>query len=83
MARPWYYEGGQGNLFNEWSLSHFVWGIVAQAAFGSMLPGLAIHTAYELAEGDIYPRAGRDRSMVNHAGDTLAFVAGQLIAKVL
>ncbi len=82
MMQPWYHESGQGNLFNEWTPAHIAWGVVAQLVLGHMLAGLALHTAYELAEDRIYPREGRDRSLTNNVGDTIAFVAGQLLVKV-
>lgn len=77
--RPWYYESGQGHLFNEWSLAHFAWGVAAQLVFGRMLPGLALHTIYEISEDYIYPYEGRDRSFTNNIGDTLSFAAGQVL----
>ncbi len=80
FARPWYYESGQGRLFNEWTVVHFAWGIAAQIVFGRLWPGLALHTAYELLEDYVYPYEGRDRSFTNNIGDTIAFVAGQLLA---
>lgn len=80
QSRAWYYEGGQGRVFNAWSLSHVAWGVAAYPAFGRRYwPGLVLHTAYELVEDRIYPRKGRDRSMANHVGDTIAFVGGQFV----
>ena len=80
LARPWYYERGQGRLLNEWSLVHFAWGVAAQLFFRQWWPGLALHTAYELLEDYVYPYEGRDRSLTNNVGDTIAFLAGQLLA---
>lgn len=77
--RPWYYEAGQGQLFNEWTPAHFAWGIAAWIVFGRLWPGLTLHTAYELLEDFLYPPEGRDRSVVNNLGDTIAFLAGQLL----
>jgi hypothetical protein len=77
-ARAWYWEHGQGRVFNVWSLAHVGSGVASFIAWRSYLPGIVLHTAYELMEDRIYPYHGRDRSMANHIGDTVAFVAGQL-----
>jgi hypothetical protein len=76
-ARAWYWESGQGRVFNAWSLAHVGSGALSYLAWRRYLPGIVLHTAYELMEDRIYPFHGRDRSMENHIGDTLAFVAGQ------
>ena len=81
---PWWYrESGQGRLFNEWTIAHVLWGVAASRVLGGMLPGLALHTAYEVSEDYILPYEGRDRSLTNNVGDTLGFVAGQLLGKLL
>lgn len=67
-------------MFNEWTIAHVasgvLWGMMKP---GAMLTGVAAHTAYEMVEGNIFPRDDRDVSMRNHLGDTLAFVAGMLL----
>ncbi len=80
--RPWYYEAGQRRLFNSWSLAHLAWGVAAYWVFQQYWPGITLHMAYELLEDVISPRppGGRDPSFINHLGDTIAFIAGQLLA---
>lgn len=80
MPKPWYYESGQGNYFNEWTPVHLVAGIAGRLLLGDIVAPLVLHTLYELVESEIYPYEGRDRSMQNHIGDTAAFVAGELLA---
>jgi hypothetical protein len=76
-------EVGQGRLLNAWSLVHFATGVLSWTVFHNQLLGLAGHTAYEMVEGGLFPSAHRDRSMTNHVGDTLAFLAGSVLASQL
>ena len=82
MADKGYYlhEEGQGRYFNAWSLVHFSVGVLTWTVLRNQLAGLVIHTAYEAVEGDFFPWYHRDRSMANHVGDTVAFLAGSLLA---
>lgn len=78
--KPWYHETTEPALFNEWTWSHFAWGMAA-AKFGpehgiGFLGAVVLHTIYESVEGFIFPDPNRDVSMRNHAGDTIAFAAG-------
>jgi hypothetical protein len=45
------------------------------------IPAVLIHTAYESVEGYLFPIENRDASMMNHVGDTIAFMAGWAVAK--
>jgi hypothetical protein len=78
-----YHEEGQGRYFNAWTLVHFSTGVWAWTVLRSQLGGLLIHTIYEAIEGDYFPSDHRDRSIKNHVGDTLAFLAGSSLAQVL
>lgn len=82
MADKAYYfhEEGQGQYFNAWSLVHFSVGVMAWTVLRNQLAGLAIHTVYESVEGEFFPSDHRDRSMTNHVGDTIAFMAGSFLA---
>ena len=85
MAKDGYlfYEKGQGNFFNAWSLVHFSMGVISWTFLRSQVAGLVIHTVYEAVEGEFFPWYYRDRSMVNHVGDTVAFMAGSALASVV
>lgn len=77
QQQPWYFEGPQGRLFNEWSLAHVLSGFLwARLAPRHPLAGLAAHTGYEAVEGNFFPDWARDRSMRNHVGDSAAFLVG-------
>ena len=80
---PWYYERGQGNYFNRWSLVHAGFGVAGQLIYGNPWLPLAMHTFYELAESRVYPYEGRDRSWQNHVGDTAAFLTAALVTAQL
>ena len=75
---PWFFETTQPNLFNEWTWTHFFWGILSNRFIDSNISALAIHTLYEFTEGFIFPSDARDTSNLNHIGDTIAFMAGRL-----
>lgn len=79
--KPWYWEEGEGNLFNRWSLVHFGAGLASYGIFRGYWPGLIAHTLYEFAEKDFFPVEARDTSMENHVGDTASFFAGMVVAK--
>lgn len=78
-----YHEEGQGRFFNAWTLVHFSVGVLSWTVLRSQVAGLLIHTIYESIEGDFFPSEHRDRSMNNHVGDTVAFVAGSYLASML
>ena len=80
LRRKWYFEGSQGAYFNEWSLSHFLWGVLIWEITRSHLVSLGLHTLYEIYEGQLFPVQARDTSLENHLGDSLAFVAGTYAA---
>ncbi len=44
------------------------------------MQAVAVHTLYEMVEGNLFPREHRDVSMLNHVGDSIAFVAGYFLA---
>lgn len=75
--QPWFHETPRPHLFNEWSWTHFAWGMASSGLIRSDLSALAAHTAYEALEGGLFPVQHRDTSMLNHVGDTLAFMAGR------
>ncbi len=76
-------EAGQGRWFNAWSLVHFSVGVLSWTLLRSQLAGLVVHTVYESVEGEFFPSDHRDRSMENHLGDTVAFMAGSGLASLL
>ena len=76
--KPWYYETTQPQLFNEWTWTHFAWGMLSKQYTQSHLVALAGHTLYEVLEGNLFPGPMRDTSMLNHVGDTIAFLAGRV-----
>ena len=78
-----YHEEGQGRFFNAWTLVHFSVGVLSWTALRSQVMGLVLHTIYESIEGDFFPSDHRDRSMNNHVGDTIAFLAGSAIASAV
>ena len=81
--QAWFFETPGPAFFNEWTWTHFAWGLVSWPLMKSHVLGLAAHTAYEFAEGDIFPVQARDTSLKNHVGDTLAFLSGSFIAEIL
>jgi hypothetical protein len=50
---------------------------------GDEFTALAGHTPYGAVEGRIFPNPYRDTSFLNRVGDTLAFIAGRLLAGLL
>jgi len=78
----YFHEEGQGQLFNAWSLVHFSVGVLSWTLLRSQLAGLVAHTIYESVEGEFFPSDHRDRSMTNHIGDTVAFLAGSSLASL-
>ena len=83
MIQPWFFEKPGPALFNVWTWTHFAWGLVSWPLTKSHVMGLVAHTAYEFIEGDIFPVEARDVSLENHVGDTIAFLAGSIVGKVL
>jgi hypothetical protein len=82
--RPWYFETPGPSLVNEWTIVHFATGALWGAAKpDAILTGLVGHTAYEMIEGSLFPIEDRDVSMRNHVGDSLAFLAGMIVAKLV
>lgn len=75
---PWYHESPSAQLFNEWTWTHFAWGMATASLIPNWWMALLAHTVYEAIEGRIFPVQNRDVSMVNHVGDTVAFMAGRL-----
>lgn len=73
---PWFHETPSPNLWNEWTWTHIAWGVVAYRLTGEYLMPLVAHTLYEVIESYVFPDPHRDVSMLNHIGDTLAFVGG-------
>ena len=78
-----YHEAGQGRAFNAWSLVHFSVGVLSWTVLRSQVAGLIMHTVYESVEGRFFPSDQRDRSITNHVGDTVAFLAGSLLASAI
>jgi hypothetical protein len=78
-ASPWYREHPGPALFNEWTWTHFAWGMLARKYVG-LIAALALHTVYEMIEGALFPLPDRDPSMRNHVGDTVALAAGWYVA---
>ena len=74
---PWYHETAQAKLFNEWTWTHFAWGMVSAGMVRTWWQALLLHTVYEAVEGQVFPSQHRDVSMRNHVGDTVAFMAGR------
>ena len=81
IERPWFFETPQANLFNEWTWTHFFWGMLSTKFIQSGLAAMLAHTGYESVEGMIFPSQARDVSMLNHVGDSVAFLAGRLVAR--
>lgn len=73
--QPWFHETPGPALFNEWTITHVLWGMAAVRFLG-FWPALGLHTFYEMIEGRIFPDPHRDVSTLNHAGDTMAFAVG-------
>lgn len=80
--QPWFHETPAPNLFNEWTWTHFAWGLASARLVRSHLIALAAHTGYEAIEGRIFPDPHRDVSLLNHVGDSVAFLAGRLVAEL-
>jgi hypothetical protein len=76
-ALPWYHETTAPRLFNEWTWTHFAWGMVSAGLVSSWWMALLAHTFYEAIESQIFPVQNRDVSWTNHVGDTVAFMAGR------
>lgn len=74
---PWYHETTQAKLFNEWTWTHFAWGMVSAGVVSTWWQALVLHTLYEMVEGRVFPNQNRDVSFRNHVGDTVAFMAGR------
>ncbi len=81
--QAWFFETPGPAFFNEWTWTHFAWGLVSWRLTKNHWAGLAGHTIYEAVEGEIFPARARDISLQNHAGDTVAFLAGSFVAQVL
>ena len=81
--QAWFFETPGPALFNEWSWTHFAWGLASWRLTKNHWVGLAGHTLYEAVEGEIFPVEARDTSFENHVGDTLAFLAGRVVAEIL
>ena len=79
----WFHETAGPSPFNEWTWTHVAWGVASAKLTGDEFAALAAHTLYEAVEGWIFPGPYRDVSFVNHVGDTLAFVAGRIVARLL
>jgi len=77
QTRPWYWEAGEGNYFNEWSLVHFLAGLLSRRVIESDMNAFLAHAAYESIEGQIFPYQARDTSMENHVGDSISFMLGR------
>lgn len=80
---PWFHETAGPSLLNEWTWTHVAWGVASAKLTGDEFTALAAHTLYEAVEGRIFPDPYRDVSFVNHVGDTLAFIAGRIVARLL
>ena len=80
MRQPWFHEAAGPSLFNEWTVAHILWGMVSAQRMG-LWAALGLHTLYEAVEGRLFPVPHRDVSGLNHAGDTLAFLAGRWVAR--
>lgn len=83
-SKPWYWEDPRGAWINAWTPVH----VASGTLFALLRPkrygeGMILHTAYEVAEGSIFPVEARDTSAKNHVGDSAAFLAGMLIANAL
>lgn len=81
--RPWFHESTTAALFNEWTWTHFAWGLASAAFVRGHLAAIALHTGYEAIEGRIFPDPHRDVSIRNHVGDSIAFLAGRASAILL
>lgn len=81
--KPWFYETSGPAFFNEWTWTHFAWGVASWMVMKSKTRALVAHTVYEFIEGDIFPAESRDTSFENHLGDTAAFFAGSVVAELL
>lgn len=79
----YFHEDGQNQFFNAWTLVHFSVGVLSWTVLRSEAVGLALHTVYEGVEGNFFPSDHRDRSMKNHVGDTIAFLGGSLLARLV
>lgn len=80
--QPWYFESTQGAYFNEWTWTHFAWGLVSWHFLRSHPVGVLLHTVYEIFEGSVFPGPTRDVSFQNHMGDTAAFLAGSVVGQL-
>jgi len=74
-----FYEPPGPSLFNRWSVAHLSVGAIAKRNGVPFLPALLAHTFYEYHEDKVFTRETRDKSMLNHIGDTIAFVAGYAV----
>ena len=81
--QAWFFETPGPAFFNEWTWTHFAWGLVSYPLTKSHAVGLVAHTLYESVEGNIFPIEARDPSFENHVGDTVAFLVGSVVAKIL
>jgi len=79
---PWYHETTSAKLFNEWTWTHVVWGMVSAGLIRQWWMALLAHTIYEAVEGNIFPVQNRDVSWTNHMGDSVAFMAGRVAMQV-
>lgn len=80
--KPWYHETPTPQLFNEWTWTHFAWGMVSAGLIPTWWQALLLHTLYEAVEGKIFPNPNRDVSMRNHVGDSVAFMVGRWAIQV-
>ena len=79
--QPWYHETVGPLLVNKWTVTHVAWGVASVKYVDSFWLALGLHTLYEMVEGGIFPLPHRDVSMLNHVGDSLAFVVGRLVGE--
>ena len=77
-AQPWFHEPAGPALFNDWTWTHLAWGMLAARHVGA-LDAFLLHSGYEAVEGSLFPREDRDVSMLNHVGDTVAFMVGWFV----
>jgi hypothetical protein len=82
-STPWFHETPGPNWVNEWTWTHVVWGMATARAIPDGLVALGAHTLYEMVEGKVFPDPHRDVSVENHLGDTLAFLAGRAVVRLL
>ena len=79
MDKSIFYEPSGPALFNRWTAAHVGVGAISKREGIPLLAGVILHTIYEAHEDKIFKRFNRDKSMLNHVGDTVAFIAGYLI----